>query len=91
MSEPIFVYGPTANSQIILSLSALPANQQTPEVTMRRRQALKFFAGLALCPLCAPNSFSAKTHHWTYDGETGPDKWGSLDVPSAARAYWSSV
>lgn len=50
---------------------------------MRRRQALKFFAGLALCPLCAPNSFSAETHHWTYGGETGPDKWGSLDVENA--------
>jgi carbonic anhydrase len=50
---------------------------------MHRRQALKFFAGLALCPLCAANSFGAETHHWTYGGETGPDKWGSLDTANA--------
>jgi carbonic anhydrase len=50
---------------------------------MHRRQALKFFAGLALCPLCAANSFGAESHHWTYGGETGPDKWGSLDAANA--------
>lgn len=45
---------------------------------MRRREALKLFAGLALCPLCAPNSFAADAH-WSYDGENGPAKWGDLD------------
>ena len=50
---------------------------------MHRRQALKFFAGLALCPLCAANSFGEEAHHWTYGGETGPDKWGSLDAANA--------
>jgi carbonic anhydrase len=48
---------------------------------MHRRQALKVFAGLALCPLCAPAPFAAESHpHWNYEGETGPDKWGSLDA-----------
>jgi carbonic anhydrase len=51
---------------------------------MHRRQALKVFAGLALCPLCASTSFSEEAHHWSYDGTTGPDKWGSLDAASRA-------
>lgn len=46
---------------------------------MHRRQALKIFAGLALCPLCASTGFAAETH-WSYEGATGPDKWGSLDA-----------
>ena len=46
---------------------------------MHRRQALKVFAGLALCPLCASTSFGTETHQWSYEGATGPDKWGSLD------------
>jgi carbonic anhydrase len=50
---------------------------------MHRRQALKFFAGLGLCPLCAGASFGEETHagpHWSYEGATGPDKWGNLDA-----------
>jgi len=50
---------------------------------MHRRQALKVFAGLALCPLCAATSFGEEPHagpHWSYEGATGPDKWGSLDA-----------
>jgi carbonic anhydrase len=50
---------------------------------MHRRQALGFFAGLALCPLCAAKGFGEESHHWTYGGETGPDKWGSLDAVNA--------
>jgi len=50
---------------------------------MDRRKALKIFAGLALCPLCAPTSFAAE-HHWGYAGEFGPDKWSSLDGANAA-------
>lgn len=46
---------------------------------MHRRQALKLFAGLALCPLCA-RSGVAEEHHWSYEGAIGPDKWGSLDA-----------
>src|SRR5215469_879768 len=49
---------------------------------MHRRQALKLFAGLALCPLCGSRSRAADEHaghHWSYQGETGPEKWGGLD------------
>jgi carbonic anhydrase len=52
---------------------------------MHRRQALKVFAGLALCPLCASTSFAAETH-WSYEGATGPDKWGTLDAASGMCA-----
>jgi carbonic anhydrase len=45
---------------------------------MHRRQALKLFAGLALCPLCTSSAFTEATH-WSYEGATGPDKWGGLD------------
>jgi carbonic anhydrase len=48
---------------------------------MDRRNALRAFAGLALCPLCAPASFAADAH-WGYEGATGPDKWGELDAAS---------
>ena len=50
---------------------------------MHRRQALKILAGLAFCPLCAATGFGEETHagaHWSYEGATGPDKWGSLDA-----------
>lgn len=56
---------------------------------MHRRQALQLFTGFALCPLCAANSFGAENHHWTYDGETGPDRWGSLDAANAACSVGS--
>ena len=49
---------------------------------MHRRQALKVLAGLALCPLCAPSGFAADAH-WSYEGATGPDKWGSLDAANS--------
>lgn len=52
---------------------------------MHRRQVLKMFAGLALCPLCARVGFAAE-HHWSYEGEAGPDKWGGLDPADAACA-----
>jgi len=45
---------------------------------MNRRGLLKAMGALALCPLCANGSFAAEGHHWSYEGETGPDKWGSL-------------
>src|SRR5215472_4005564 len=56
---------------------------------MHRRQALKIFAGLTLCPLCGAKSFGEETHvghHWSYEGATGPDKWGSLDAANATCA-----
>ena len=33
---------------------------------MQRRQALKLFARLALCPLCASTNFASEGH-WSYD------------------------
>ena len=45
---------------------------------MLRRQALKLFASLSFCPLCTSSAFAADTH-WSYEGPTGPDKWGGLD------------
>jgi carbonic anhydrase len=50
---------------------------------MHRRQALKLFAGLALCPLCAPRGFAADAH-WGYEGADGPAKWGDLDAANRA-------
>jgi carbonic anhydrase len=44
--------------------------------------------GLALCPLCASVGFAAE-HHWTYEGEAGPDKWGSLDTADQACSIGS--
>jgi carbonic anhydrase len=55
---------------------------------MHRRQALKLFAGLALCPLCAPRGFAAD-EHWSYEGSTGPDKWGDLDPANRVCAVGS--
>lgn len=48
---------------------------------MHRRQALKLFTGLALCPLCASTGFAAE---WGYEGEHGPDKWSDLDPANKA-------
>jgi carbonic anhydrase len=53
---------------------------------VHRRQVLRVFAGLALCPLCASRSFGEEAHtgpHWSYKGPTGPDKWGTLDPAHA--------
>jgi carbonic anhydrase len=52
---------------------------------MQRRQALKFFTGLVLCPLCPPNNkgFAADAH-WNYEGADGPDNWGQLDPANKA-------
>src|SRR5215472_6580539 len=53
------------------------------ETVMDRRQALRLFAGFALCPLCAPAAFATE-HHWGYGEEAGPEKWGGLDAADAA-------
>jgi carbonic anhydrase len=53
------------------------------EAVMQRRQALKLFAGLALCPLCASTGFASEGH-WSYEGATGPEKWGGLEAADAA-------
>lgn len=49
---------------------------------MPRRQALRLLTGLALCPLCATTGFASETS-WSYEGATGPEKWGGLDPASA--------
>jgi len=49
---------------------------------MHRRHVLKAFAALALCPLCPPRGFAAEGAHWSYEGATGPEKWGDLDPAS---------
>ncbi len=56
---------------------------------MHRRQVLKVFAGLAVCPLCAAAGVAEEGHHWSYEGATGPDHWGSLDAASASCASGS--
>ena len=38
---------------------------------MNRRDALKAFEGLVLCPLCKP-AFAAES--WSYEGNNGPEK-----------------
>jgi carbonic anhydrase len=51
---------------------------------MHRRRALMIFAGFGLCPLCASIGFAAEeSHHWSYEGATGPEKWGGLDAADA--------
>lgn len=50
---------------------------------MHRREALKVFAGLALCPLCSSKTFAADAH-WSYEGPGGPDKWGEIDPANKA-------
>jgi carbonic anhydrase len=58
------------------------------EAVVHRRQALKVFAGSVLCLLCASAGFAAEESHphWSYDGATGPDKWGGLDAADTACA-----
>ena len=71
----------------------VPDNQHCRGQILHRRQALKIFAGLALCPLCASVGFASE-HHWTYEGEAGPDKWGGLDpadAPCAAGGQQSPI
>jgi carbonic anhydrase len=46
---------------------------------MDRRDALKLFAGFALCPLCTSSAFRANAH-WSYQGGLGPERWGDLDA-----------
>jgi carbonic anhydrase len=43
--------------------------------------------------MCASIGFASE-HHWAYEGETGPDKWGGLDpadAPCAAGGQQSPV
>lgn len=49
---------------------------------MHRRHALKFLAGMALCPVCAPGGIAAEHAHWSYEGAEGPTHWGDVDAAS---------
>lgn len=49
---------------------------------MNRRSALKGILGAVLCPLCAKGGFAAEGAHWSYEGNTGPAKWGEIDNAS---------
>src|SRR5436190_3036582 len=59
------------------------SRSSAPEVSMRRREALKLLGGLALCPVCAASGFAADAH-WSYEGEAGPARWGELDAANRA-------
>jgi carbonic anhydrase len=48
---------------------------------MNRRDLLNAFAGAVLCPVC---TVAAEKAHWSYQGATGPDQWGSLDTADRA-------
>jgi carbonic anhydrase len=49
---------------------------------MDRRRFLAGLAVLSICPLCARQG-RAEDAHWSYDGEAGPDHWGSLSPANA--------
>jgi carbonic anhydrase len=53
---------------------------------MHRRQALKLFAGLVLCPLCSSKGRSAEEAHWSYEGVGGPGSWANIDPTNSACA-----
>lgn len=55
---------------------------------MNRRHALQALAGFALCPLCQP-AFGAEGVHWSYEGDSGPAKWGDVDAGSKTCAVGS--
>jgi carbonic anhydrase len=51
---------------------------------MNRRNLLKALAGLAVCPACTTTGFAAEGVHWSYEGASGPAKWGDLDAADKA-------
>jgi carbonic anhydrase len=48
------------------------------KISMDRRTALKTIAGLGLCAVCAKAGFAAEEVHWSYEGASGPERWGDL-------------
>ena len=81
----VLIYvNPWMERALLLGVSArYPDWSDLKEAVMQRRQALKLFAGLALCPLCASTGFASEGH-WSYEGATEPEKWGGLDAADAA-------
>lgn len=59
------------------------------EMNMERRDFLRGLALLAACPLCVKTTFAAEGVHWSYEGEAGPEHWGSLSKDNSACAAGS--
>jgi carbonic anhydrase len=57
-----------------------------------RRAALKAFATLGFCAVCA-TAFAAQdaqeAAHWSYEGASGPERWGDLDPADKVCALGS--
>ena len=51
---------------------------------MRRRYFLAGFGSLGVCPLCTGRVAAADHEHWSYSGESGPERWGEIDKANAA-------
>ena len=51
---------------------------------MERRDFLRGLALLAACPLCVKTAYAAEGVHWGYEGEEGPEHWGSLGKENSA-------
>ncbi|WEX73881.1 carbonic anhydrase [Sinorhizobium numidicum] len=51
---------------------------------MERRDFIKRLALLAACPLCVKTAYAAEGVHWSYEGEAGPEHWGSLSNENSA-------
>ncbi|OHV79670.1 carbonic anhydrase [Ensifer sp. LCM 4579] len=51
---------------------------------MERRDFLRGLALLAACPLCVKTAYGAEGVHWSYEGEEGPEHWGSLSAENGA-------
>ena len=56
---------------LLVVFARYPDRSDLKEAVMERRQALKLFAGLALCPLCASTGFASEGH-WSYEGQRDP-------------------
>ncbi|AFL50142.1 carbonic anhydrase [Sinorhizobium fredii] len=51
---------------------------------MERREFLRGLALLAACPLCVKTAYAAEGVHWSYEGEEGPEHWGTLSKENSA-------
>jgi carbonic anhydrase len=54
------------------------------EGNVKRRTFLKGLGAIGVCPLCCGRSLAAEGSRWSYEGETGPDRWSSLGSENAA-------
>ncbi|MCZ4093407.1 carbonic anhydrase [Sinorhizobium psoraleae] len=56
---------------------------------MERRDFLRGLALLAACPLCVKTAYAAEGVHWSYEGQEGPEHWGSLSKENSACSVGS--